>query len=402
MSPSQRRWLVLTRALVSCLPAIGPVARLGAQGTSGGATSDVRAGWQYGIGVGGEWNSNLQLAPSGAADGLTTARLRAEGSRIWETRRDRVALTAGGALIRVPERPEFNRESYDVGVSGLRRFSRRASASAAARAQQELTNRAITSFGDGALLPGYLIARSQEGSSNIAYALSTRTTAAAAVGAQRVWIEGGQVSRGQRATAAATISHRQSRRTTVGAQLGYQRSELDSIAIRIPDVTGRLEHQLAERLSVNLIAGASRLASGQQDAATFLTGASSIRYRSAEGDVALNAQRTVGQEFGRQTAAAQITNGVSLILSRRLGIGWRLSGDLTQQWSQSTAADRATVRSTIGSLLAGYAMRSGPRFDVTAFAARRSAAFRSQAYGVSAGVTYSWASLQQQSASGGR
>lgn len=402
MSPSQRRWLLLTRALVTCLPVISPVTGAGAQGSSGGGTSDVRAGWQYGIGVGGEWNSNLQLAPSGAADGLATARLRAEGSRIWESRRDRLSLTAGGALIRVPDRPQFNRESYDVGVSGLHRFSRRAGASASARAQSELTNRAISSFGDGALLPGYLIARSQEGSSNIAYALSRRATASAAISAQRVRIEGGQVSRGQRASAAATLSYRQSRHTSVGAQVGYQHSELDSVAIRIPELTGRLEHQLAERLSVSLNAGASRLASEQQNAATFLTGASSVRYRGAEGDLAVNAQRTVGQEFGRQTAAAQITNGVSLILSRRLGIGWRLSGDLTQQWSRSTSDDRATVRSTIGSLLAGYAMRTGPRFDVSAFAARRAAAFRSQAYGVSAGVTYNWASLQQQSASGGR
>ena len=396
------RWPVRARALVACLlGAIGQGASAGAQLASSGASADVIGGWQLAMGASGAWRSNLQLEPSANANGLATAILSGEGSRFWQGRTDRVVLAVGGSILRIPQQPELDREAYDLSVLGLHQFTRRVNLSASARASAGITNRGITSNGDGALLPGFVVARSEEAATNASYVISRRTTGMVSAVAQRVAIDGRQDSRGSRRTVNADVTHRQGRFTTVGARFSYQSSESQGVSASAPQAAATAEHQLTQRVSLTLAAGVAFVTTTGQPSSKTLTGASSVAYRGSRSDFALGAQRTVGQEFGRETPAVQVTNGVALTAGRRLLSAWRLSGALAQIWSRSLSQDRLAVRSTVGNATASYALRAGPQLEFSVFAARRSGTFTTQDYGVSAGLGYAWSTLRRKSASGG-
>lgn len=365
---------------------------------SSGASSDVIGGWQLEISMLGAWNSNLLLEPSADASGRAAASLSGQGARFWQGRTDRIALSVGAGLVRIPQQPELDRESYNFGAVGQHQFSPRADVSATAQARRDVITRALTSNGEGALLAGFVLARSEEVASSASYAVTRKTAGTLSVGAQRVAIDGSRASRGSRGTLGAGITHRRGRFTSFNTNFLYQASQSEGVTTRTPQATVGVQQRLTARLFMSLNAGVAFVTTSQQYSTKTLTGASTVTYGSPLSEFSINAQRSVGQEFGRETPAVQITNSISLSAGRRLLTAWRMSGAVTQVWSQSASDDPMPVRSTIANVAVSYSPRSGPRLEFSGFTARQVAAYTTQPYGVSAGLGYNWSSLRRRGA----
>lgn len=383
-----RRVLIL---LVAVFAATAPSSRLHAQDL-GPFKEGTSSGWLLSGGLGQGWESNVRFAsPDGAGDLTTRARL--DAARLWRTRRDRVALASSGALIRFRSLSDLDRSAYSVSLDATHEFTRRTSTVFDYRLQSDLTNRSVTSSGEGSLLPGLVSARSHTASAALAYRATRMVTTRVDARAQRVSFDTPGLASGWLAVVGGDVTRRQSRFAQYSFGYEYRHSEAAQHPLDAQQLTGTSQHQLTEHLIARVTAGATFQDRAQSSSGAHFVGGAALNLVNPRDEFGAAYQRTVGQEFGRQSASAFTTDWVVLSYRRVLTKTLHLDAGGRQAWSGAAQQDERST-STEGTLSIRYMSTWGPALTVGAFARRRDDRFVVAGRGMTIGVGYGWSQLR--------
>jgi hypothetical protein len=110
--------------------------------------------------------------------------------------------------------------------------------------------------------------------------------------------------------------------------------------------------------------------------------------------LALDARRSVGQEFGQASNGVLVTNNVALSYRRTFSHTTQIQARRSEGWTSGIAGVTSPVRSSSASAELRYTSRANVAFILGAFAFRRVEQRTSVSHGVSAGVGYSWSQLR--------
>jgi hypothetical protein len=378
--------------VAAAFASIGALHRLEAQAL-GSFSEGTSSGWTLSAGLGQGWESNVRFAsPEGEGD-LTT-RARVEGARLWRTRRDRVALAVGGALIRFRSLSDLNRSAYSASLDATRALTRRTSTRFDYRMQSDLTSRSVTSSGEGSLLPGLVSAHSHTANLALAYRATRLVTTHVDARAQRVSFDAPALASGWLAVVGGDVTRRQSPDAQYSFGYEYRHSEVARNPFDAQQLTATSQHQLSEHLIARLTAGATFQSRVQSASGTHLVGGAALNLVNARDDFGAAYQRTVGQEFGRQSASAFTTDGIVLNYRRVLTRTLHVDAGGRQAWTGDTQRGDGRATSTEGTLNLRYVSMRGPALTVGAFARRRDDRFVLADRGMTIGIGYGWSQLR--------
>ena len=339
---------------------------------------ETARGWSLSARIDEVWDSNVRFTPrDGTAD--QTLRAGMEAVRLWWTPRTNLAITAGGGMVRFREVTEFDQSTYNVTVRAGREFTRRLSGTWNVHLRSDLTNRSITSVGEGPLLAGIVTGRTQSSGGGVSYRLTPRTTAQFATSYQHASFDTPLLIGGWIATGSAQLSRRYSRAAALVVGYEFRQSEAFRQNLGAHQLTGSWDYRLGEHLSARLTGGAaSTLWSDRRSSSALPTPASPAgiaRSRAAHnlsgvGSGALRItrptfqlgaqyQHSVGQVFGRELPTPYVTDAVGLDALRTLPGRLRLGAGVRYAWSTEQSTSRQAVRSMDGTLDATYTLRSG-------------------------------------------
>ena len=399
--------------------------------------TETLSGWRLSIGMAESWDANLQFQSTSAAPSSGT-RVRAEGARLWQGRRDRSLLSFGGGFVQYPQQPQLNQYAYELGASSTHQFSRRLSSELSARAISNLSNQSVANAGSGALLPGLYQVRSAQASAGVNYRISRRLDARISASEQTVVVGGLANGNGRVGARSAELTGRASRATTLGVLAEYQRSVIGATTVRLPRLAFRADQRLSPRFALAVVmgstfasaggglagggsagagsagagsAGAGSAGAGSAGAGSAgggsagggsagggasrpqLNGSGTLTFQDRTTELALDARRSVGQEFGQASNGVLLTNNVGLSYRRTFSHTLQIQARRSEAWTSGIAGATPPVRSSAASAELRYISRANVAFNLGAFAFRRVDQRASVSHGVSAGVAYSWSQL---------
>ncbi len=377
-------WLVLATLLPQ---------RARAQGLAS-FDANTLSGWRVMAGVGELWESNVRLATVDPTADLTT-RVRLEAARLWRTPRDRVELTAGGALVQFGQLTDLDRRSYNVSLLAARALTRRLGGTLDVRAQSDLTTRAITSVGEGLLLRGPAAARTNSASGGLAYRVTRLVGAHVGARYQDVTFDTPSLPSGWITAANAGLSRRQSRTTVLSLDYEYRHSEAARQRLDAHQLAAVWTHRLSTRLAARASAGgAYQVRLGSARGSSTWVGDASLHYQRLADGFDADYQRSVGQEFGEQSAAARVTDGIGVAWRRALTDRVRIDAGARHVWSEVTGLRSRRAQSDEGTVNLRYALRTGIAVGVGGFVRRRDDLGVATNRGVTLGVGYGWSQLR--------
>jgi hypothetical protein len=351
------------------------------------------SGWRLSGGVGEEWDSNVRFArPHGESD-LTT-RARIEGARLWRTRRDVVAVAAAGALLRFNTLTDLNRSTHDVAINATRKLTRRASAGIDVRRRSELTNRSITSAGDGSLLSGLVSQRSWAASGTYAYRVSRLVTTHLGSQVTHVSFDTPGHLGGRLFGMGADVTRRQSSASSVALGYDYRHSLAADLALDAHVLSATSLHQLTPRLGTRLTTGISLAKRVSGDIQTRFLGGGALSIQGTRDLLSAEFQRSVGQEFGRESAAEFTTDLLGVTYHRVFPKGFQLDARARQAWSHRSDGSERSTRSAEAVANARYVMTTGPALLLGVFARRRDDRLAVASLGMTFGLGYGWSQVR--------
>lgn len=350
-------------------------------------------GWRVSGGVDESWESNYQFT---GLDNKGDASTRAgvEVARLWNAPRSRLTVTAAGSVVRFQTLSELDRNTYDVSLAAHHDFSRRANAQLAVRARSDLFNRGVNALGDGALLARVVSARSNDISGTFAYRWTPDVTAHLLVHGEQVVFDATGFADGRLVVANATLDRRLSRSTTLSMSLEDRHTEVTSSILDVQQLILSSEHTIQSHLSMRFLAGMAFGADVHSSLAQNLYGGATIIVRHPKTGFSFDAQRVIGQEFGRETSGIQVTNRAGVNANRTIARGWQVDGSASHGVTSAVQAAGQSTTSTEGTFNLRYMTRSGPTFSMGTFVRRRADRIAVTSRGITAGFGYSWSTLQ--------
>jgi hypothetical protein len=394
MTASRRAWRPArgARCGLVALAVSTPAVAVGAQ-TSLPVDARSIGGWRASATVGETWQSNVRFVPDSTDPELTT-RARVEAARLWQSARNRVTMIGSGSRLRFQNHPDLDRSAYDGTLQATRALSARTNAALDYRLRSDYTNRVLTAGGEGALR-GLIAARTNDVAATLGHRLSAATQVRVSGNYQTATFDAPDLSNGSATAAAIELDRRQSRATTWTANYDARRSSAGNRIVDVQQLRGAWEHRLGRYVRTRLASGVSltRLDSSSRQSPTFV-GDGVLYVQGERGTFDGQYTRSVGQEYGLDSAIVSTTDALSLRYRVTLGRAFHLESSARQAWTDGSFGSVRRVRSTEGTIELRYGLRSGIAIGASAFVRRRAERLVTLDRGVTLGVGFGWSQIR--------
>ncbi len=384
MSSIGRRGCVTS--LLVCLAA----SDLGAQSTSRFAAS-VLSGWSAALGMAGGWEEGLQFV-NGVPAQATSGAINGSVAKLWQTRRDRIEASVGGALTKYPSNPVLDRLTYDINTGILHTFSRGTSAQIGLGASSMILNQALTAAGTGAPLLQLVRADTKSASTAFRARFGRRFGAEVSANGQDIKTSTVGIFGGQFATVAATFTGQLSRETLVSVAASNQYTRIDTSEINLPRASAAVRYRSRSGLVLGASAGTVFLPSTsvQLPLTSRISAAGNVVIPVGSAQLSAEVHRDVNQAFGFASGllrSKSVAGGASKRFTRSLSV----DGSYSVTWQEIVGSTALPTQIDAVSLGSNYGLGRGAAFSFAAFARRFSdGALQFVSRGVTTGLTYNW------------
>ncbi len=265
--------------------------------------------------MGGGFEDNIQFV-NGA--GIQTVFYGAgiNAGKQWRTRKQVIDASATGGLVQYPQLTALNQKTYDLGGGVVHNFSRFTSASVRGQYSRFYTNLSIGGTGPGVQTGRLIQAGSRAVNGSFRTQFRRGLTARMDGGIQQVSSSSPGIGAGQFINAGVTVSGQLNRETTLSGTGTYQISELGPVTVNLPVASLSIEHRRRSGLYARLSGGATVGPIPGISLLERLFGGLTTGYAGRWGEVTVDAQRSIGQQFGLDSTGLQEINNVGATLSK--------------------------------------------------------------------------------------
>jgi hypothetical protein len=331
-------------------------------------SSAILSGWSAGVGMSSGFEDGLQFV-NGARVQTVSYGAGVNAAKLWRLRKDAIDASAAGGIVQYPEQPFLNQKTYEFGGGVVHTFSRFTSATVRAQASSSFINRSVGLSGTGVLLGQLIEARSQSLSASYQTQFRRSLTASMNGSIQRIntgtpGFEGGQFS-----SLGVAVGGQLNRETTLGAAASYTLSQLAGVGANLPVVSASLDHRRRSGLNARVSGGAAVGPGLDVPFLSRLFGSVTGGLAGRWGEVSVEAQRTIGQQFGLDSTSLQEINfekKESAATTAGLGgFGGVQAGGVSSRQTSYSASTRYLLSRSMTVALRGFIQQQTGAFDVT-------------------------------------
>ena len=376
----------IARALL-LLSVVAGSSRAGAQVVAARAADAV---WATTIGSETRWEQNPRFTASDDTADFSGG-VRGDLARIWAGRRGRVALAAGGTVVRYQRLTQLDRTSYDARADMNRALSRRASGRLGVGFRSALVRDVgAQSF----LLPAATLAtmHSQDATAEFGYRLSPLVDIDVTTEAQHVAYDVATLAPGS--SAGLRVASARHLASTLALTAGYEMEHSLTAGQTVDrnELYAGIARHVGRRVEARFTLGAARLAYDAPRSGTSIrtapTGTLDLVARDGHDDVAFRYQHSASQVLGEGGLLTTDYGGLRVNHS----FGHSFSAAAAAAWSQGTSVSSAVLDRRESNVLAGlrWAGRRGVVIGLDGFHNARSDVSVARGLGAALSVGYAW------------
>jgi hypothetical protein len=387
LSRSLRQWFLVAGSVGACIAS--PMHAQAALTSS--FSSAILSGWSAGIGLSSGAEDDLQFL-NGAGVQAVSYGVGANAAKLIRLRKNILDGSVSGSLVQYPQQQLLNQRNYDVGAGVVHTFSRFSSATLRGQMSSAFINRLVGGTGPGVFTGQLIEAKSRSLTGTYQRQLRRSIVAGVNGGIQRVSTGTPGFGTGQFSSAGVSITGQLNRETELGAGATFNFSQLDTTGASLPVVTGTIAHRRRSGLNARASVGAAVGPSIEVPLLSRLYGSVSGGYGGRWGEVSVEAQRTIGQQFGAGTTTLQEVISASISASknftRQLSAG--ASAGLGGFGGVETGSEGVNSRQTDYSGNAAYRFSRSMSLTVRGVYRRQRGVFNVDSRFVNASFAYGW------------
>lgn len=381
---SARKW-----ALTGMWCVIATVPQLAQAQLASAFSSTILSGWSAGLSTGSGYEDGLQLV-NGVGIKAVSLGVGGSGNKLWRSRKNTIDGSVSGGLVRYPQLPVLDQKNYSFSAGLAHNFTRYTGAQLRGQLSSQFINTSLGVGGPGIQLGRLLQVRSRTVTG--AFQTQIRRSIVASVNGSIQQVNGGTAGfgTGQFSSAGASVVGQLNRETTLGVAATFQFSQIVGIGANLPVVAATLAHRRRSGLHAQVSAGAAVGPGLDIPLISRLFGSGNVGFAGRWGEVTVEAQRSIGQQFGIDSTSLQQINGAGIVLSKSFtrsftaGVGAGIGG--------FSGLEAGGVSSRLAGYTANgrYQLNRAMAFSVQGAIRQQTGAFNVDSKVVSASFTYGW------------